>query len=400
MQWIYLDNNATTKPDAAVTRRMMQALEELWANASSVHRMGQMVRQQMELSRAALAALIGAPPRQLVLTSGGTEANNLALRGILTQTTDVLITPPTEHAAIREPAEALSKQGHPVQRLLIDGAGRVSPKSLDDLLALVLSMDPSPRRVLVSVQWANNETGVIQPIAELSRIVQSHSGQGQVLLHVDATQAVGKIPVDVGQAGVHLLTFSAHKFHGPKGVGALYVGPGVRLQPQILGGPQERQKRGGTENSVAILGAGVAAELAQLFLADLARVKELTALRDRLEQGIRAAIPDAVVNGVLPDQAVPRLWNTTNIGFPKLESEAILVALSEKGLCASAGAACSSGSLDPSPVLLAMGVPPDVAHGSIRLSLSRMTTEAEIDAAIALIVQVVEKLRKQTAQVV
>jgi cysteine desulfurase len=249
---------------------------------------------------------------------------------------------------------------------------------------------------------------VIQPIEALSACCRSAAAElagaqpgvdpganpganPEVLLHSDGTQAVGKIAVDVRRAGVDLLTFAGHKFHGPKGVGALFVRSGVKVQAQNLGGPQERQRRGGTEDAPAIIALGVAAKLAQEFLADPAQGACLTALRDRFERGIRAAVPDAVVNGAAAQQ---RIWNTSNLAFPGLEAEAILLGLSERGLCASAGAACSSGSLEPSPVLLAMGIPEPVAHGSIRFSISRFTTEQEIDQALTLVPQAVERLRR------
>lgn len=395
MQRVYLDNNATTRPDDAVASAVDAAQRELWANPSSVHRFGQEVRQRVELARRAVADLIGAPARSLVFTSGGTEANNLALGGVLGGVPGgggTLITTATEHAAVREPAEALGRAGVRVVELPLAAGGRVAPAALAEALAAV---DGGP--VLVSVMWANNETGVIQPVAELAaavaaarRSVAAAGGRPQIWLHTDATQAVGKLPVDVAAAEIDLLSFAAHKLHGPKGVGALYVGPGVRLKAVQLGGPQERERRGGTENVPAVVGFGVAADLALDFVADLPRVAGLEGLRDRLEQRVRAARPDVVVNGA----GVPRLWNTTNLGFRGLLAEAVLLGLSERGVCASAGAACSSGSLEPSPVLRAMGVEEAVAHGSVRLSLSRETTEAEVDAAADALIAVVGRLSR------
>ena len=254
------------------------------------------------------------------------------------------------------------------------------------------------------MQWANNETGVIQPIAEIAAAVASARASAaaaghriKLLLHVDATQAVGKIPVDVAQAGIDLMTFSGHKFHGPKGVGVLWLGRGVRVLPLQRGGAQERERRGGTENTIGIMGLGVAAELAEKFLADAEKVEALTALRDKLERGIVEALPDTVINGFARagnSGGGGRLWNTTNLGFPGIEAEAVLLGLSEKGVCASAGAACSSGSLEPSPVLLAMGVPEPVAHGSVRFSLSRYSRAQEIDRALELVPAVVGRLMK------
>ncbi len=394
MDTIYLDNNATTRPLDDVAAAVAEAHATLWANPSSVHRFGQMVRQRVELARQTVASLIGARPRDLLLTSGGTESNNLALQGLLGPG-DTLVTTGIEHAAVREPAEAFGAAGGRVVWLPLGDGGLLDPAAVGEALADVEGL------ALVSVMWANNETGVVQPIAEVARIIdavrQGHRGL-RVLFHTDATQAVGKLPVDVDAAGVDLLTMAAHKLHGPKGVGALWVrsgggrggrgGGGVRLRPVIRGGPQEREKRGGTENVPGILGFGIAAEAAAAFVTDAAAVSRCEALRDRLEARVLDAMPETVVNG----RGVPRLWNTSNLGFRGLEAEAILLGLSERGVCASAGAACSSGSLEPSPVLRAMGVEEPVAHGSVRLSLSRFTTEAEVDAAVAAVVAVIERL--------
>lgn len=402
MDPLYLDNNATTQPAPEVRAAMGEALENLWANPSSVHRFGQAVRQRLELARASVARLLGAKEREIIFTSGGTEANNLALRGTLEAgsaagdgSPRTLITTPIEHSAVRQPGVALRERGVHLVHLPIDRAGVLSA---DDLAAALRGHAPRGGLVLVSVQWANNETGVIQPIAELAAAVKAardeatNQAEARIVFHVDATQAVGKLPVDVTAAGVDLLTLAAHKFHGAKGAGALYARTGVRLRPQQLGGPQERDRRGGTEDTAAIIGMGVAADLAGDFLSDAARIAALAALRDRLENAILAALPDTVVNSAGASSG--RLWNTTNLGFPRLEAEAILLGLSERGLCASAGAACSSGSLEPSPVLLAMGIPEEVAHGSVRFSLSRHTTGDEITRAIEIVPAVVRRLAK------
>lgn len=404
MDWIYLDNNATTQPAPEVVRAMLQVLEEDWANPSSVHRFGQSIRHKLELARAAVATLIAAKPRELIFTSGGTESNNLALRGVLgssSQPDRLLVTSPVEHSATRQPAEAMAKEGFEVALLPVDDRGAVSPAALQSLLHDKLAS----RRyavVLVSLQWANNEVGTIQPIADLAAAIRRAEEAAGVpsrlcRFHVDATQAVGKIPIDAPACGADLLSFAAHKFHGPKGVGALWLRSGLSIRPQLLGGPQERDRRGGTENTPGIIGLGVAADLAKAFLSDAPRLAELTDLRDRFQRAILDALPDAVVNAPpRPDQppASQRLWNTTNIGFKHLEAEAILLGLSERGVCASAGAACSSGSLEPSPVLLAMGIPEPVAHGSVRFSLSRWTTAREIDQAVEIVLEVVRRLTK------
>ena len=392
----YLDNNATTQPDPRVVVAVVEAMEQHWANPSSIHRLGQAVRQRVELARQSVARLLHCKERELVFTSGGTEANNLALRGVLlarapaADQAPLLITTKIEHAAIRQPAEALAKTNVRVVHLPLATDGSVTPSDL----AAALTEHATPAPTLVSIQWANNETGLIQPVAEIARVIAEFRTQTRrpVIFHIDATQAVGKIPVDVTALPIDLLTLAAHKFHGPKGVGALFIRTGVRLTPQQLGGPQERDRRGGTENTPGILGMGVAADLAIEFLADSKRIEHLRAQRDRFERAMRDAIPDAVVNSL--GEVDRRLWNTSNIGFPRLEAEAILLGLSEQNLCASAGAACSSGSLEPSPVLLAMGIPEAIAHGSIRFSLSRWTSDAEIDRAIELVPSVVKRLAR------
>ena len=391
MDRIYLDNNATTCPAPEVVAAMHEAAELLWANPSSIHRFGQAVRQRVELARASVARLIGAKPRELLFTSGGTESNNLALSGL---SPDVLLVTTIEHVAVREPAEAFESTGGRFLRLAVGPNGLVDPAELE---LAVAKHRHDAGTVLVSIQWANNETGMIQPMARLAEVVARQRAAARadhqkvkIFLHTDATQAVGKLPVDVGIAGVDLLSASAHKFHGPKGVGVLWCRSGLRLNPIQRGGPQEWQRRGGTENTTAIIGAGVAADLAVAFLSCPQHIEELAALRNRFERGVVDAVTGALVNGI----GAPRLWNTSNIAFFGLAAEAILLGLSERGLCASAGAACSSGSLDPSPVLLAMGVDEPMAHGSIRFSLSRGTTSAEIDGAIKCVPEVVSRLQR------
>ena len=389
MEYLYLDNNATTRPAPEVVRAMDEVHRELWANPSSVHRFGQAVRQKIVLARQAVAALIGAPnPREVIFTSGGTESDNLALGGLRP---GLVISSVTEHSAVREPVAAMGESGVRTMPVEVDINGLIDPRKLAGLLEHAAEHDCT----VVSIQWANNETGVIQPIDELAHVVRAAreklrgvGGKGKIYLHVDATQAVGKLAVNVAESGIDMLTLSAHKFHGPKGVGALWVRRGVRLEPMQRGGPQERELRGGTENTAGIVGMGVAAELAGTFLADESAIASCRARRDRFEQAVTAAVPSAHVHC----RDAPRLWNTTNIAFPGLEAEAILLGLSERGVCASAGAACSSGSLEPSPVLLAMGVPEPVAHGSVRFSISRQTTDDEIEQASGVVARVVERL--------
>lgn len=384
---IYLDNNATTKPTQAVAHAVAMGLTEFWANPSSVHRPGQAARQQIELARDALARLIRARPREITLLSGGTEALDLAIRGLLdaaphphaTNAPPVLVTTRVEHAAIRELAEDLERRGvAQVRWASVDGAGRIDPAALAPLL---------PGARACAVQWANNETGVIQPVEAIATACAA----ARTPLVLDATQWVGKEPTDVRALGADALVFAPHKFHGPKGVGVLWTRAGLKLRPRLIG-TQELGRRGGTENVPGIMGAGVAAREAEQWLADPAPRAALARLRDRFEQRVLEACPWAVANR--PADPTHRLWNTCNIGFPRLEAEALLLMLSERGVCASAGAACSSGSLDPSPVLLAMGVPPQVAHGSLRFSLSRQSTAEEIDHAATIVADAANALRR------
>lgn len=409
MDTIYLDNNATTRPAPEVIQAMQKVHEELWANPSSMHRFGQMVRHRMELARVKVAHLINCQERELIFTSGGTEANHLALHGVLDRTViprrdgasplrGLLVTAETEHVAIREPAQRLEQWGVKVVYLSVDQFGQVNPAELASILDEYADETCLP---LVSVHWANNEIGVIQPIEKLATVCQSHARERRgppVLFHVDATQAVGKIPVDVKGVPVDLLTLSAHKFHGPKGIGALYVRDGVRLTVQHEGGPQERSRRGGTENTAGIIGFAVAAELACDFLTHDNKIQSMEAMRDHFEAAVQKLRPGTAIHAKDLEQSSPspplRLWNTTNVGFQHLQAEAILLGLSERGVCASAGAACSSGSLEPSPILLAMGVPEPVAHGSIRFSLSRYTSEKEMRRVVPIIGEVVDKLAK------
>ena len=377
---IYLDNNATTRPVPEVIEAMREALETWWQNPSSVHRAGQQVRQQVELARERIVRLIGCRDRELVLTSGGTEAANMAIAGMLAARPDraTIVTSRLEHSAVRECAERLGERGIRVIWAEHDPNGLIDLNQLSELLAR-----ESEQIAVVSIMWANNETGIVQPIREIGELCRERG----VRFHCDATQWVGKMPCDVSDMPVDLLSFAGHKFHGPKGVGGLYIRRGVRVPAMIIGGPQERERRGGTENVPGILGLGAAAESAAKWLADDGPARQ-AALRDRLETAVTTAVEHAQINGA----AAPRLWNTTNIGFARLEAEAILLLLSERGVYASAGAACSSGSLDPSPVLLAMGIPPEIAHGSVRFSISRETTAAEIDRAAEIIPAVIGRL--------
>jgi cysteine desulfurase len=377
---IDLDHNATTKPSPRVVEAVVRGMSEAWHNPSSVHRAGQAARAAVELARGQVAGLIGVKPREVVFTSGGTEALHLAIRGVLEAMGSrngppTLVTTKVEHAAVRELAGDLERSG----RARVVWAG-VDARGVVDLASLRASCESGA--AVVVLQWANNETGAVQPVAEASAVARA---AGAVFV-CDGTQWVGKMPVESVEP-FDVLTFAPHKFHGSKGVGVFWSRRGVRFRP-AMPGSQELGRRGGTENVPGILGAGVACDEAGAWLVDVGRRAALAGLRDRFERAVVGALPGTVVNS----EGTERLWNTTNLGFPRLEAEAILLGLSERGVNASAGAACSSGSLDPSPVLLAMGVDPVVAHGSVRFSLSRQTTGAEIDEAARIVVEVVGRL--------
>jgi cysteine desulfurase len=380
---IYLDNNATTPLDPAVLDAMLPFLRDQYANPSSMHRFGQDARQAIEHARHQLAALLDCEPRELLFTSGGTESNNAALHGLLAARAPrkVLITSTVEHSAIREPAAALAKSGYEVITIAVNRDGALDLGHLAAILAARAN-----DIALVSIMWANNETGVLFDPAAIGDLCRQH----RIPFHVDAVQAVGKIPFSLKQLPIDLLSLSAHKFHGPKGTGALFVRRNTRWIPWQRGGPQERDRRGGTENVPAIVGMGKAAEIAKAAL-DHNAYAPVAARRDRLEGALLKTLPDTSVNGTT-DRA-RRLPTTTNISFAHLEAEAILLLLSEQNLCASAGAACSSGSLEPSPILRAMHIPDPVAHGAIRFSLSKFTSDADIDAALAIIPPVISRLR-------
>lgn len=385
---IELDNNATTRSTPGVVEAVRRGMVEYWHNPSSVHRGGQAARHQVELARQAVADLIGAKPREITFTSGGTEAIDLAIRGtlaVLPAERQLLATSKIEHAAVRDLGEELEKSGKSVAWCPLAPGGVIDLAAFERVLASGVG--------LVSIQWANNETGAIQPVGEIAQACKARG----VLFHCDATQWVGKMPTDVRAIPFDLVTFAPHKFHGPKGVGVLWVRAGVRLSPRLLG-TQELGRRGGTENVPGIMGAGVAAREAIEWLSERSRRDELAAMRDQFEEAIRREIPDAVIHR--PSDLARRLWNTSNIGFPGLEAEALLMLLSERGVAASAGAACSSGSLEPSPVLLAMGVPERVAHGSVRFSLSRETTRDEMDRAGQIVGECVARLRGSAASVI
>jgi len=374
---IYLDNNATTRVCDAAIAAMAPYWREQYGNPSSLHRAGQTARAAIETARAQVAGLIGARPREVVFTGGGTEADNLAILGTLAAypTRRHIVTTAVEHVAVHSLCGRLAKEGYRVTLVGVDPLGGL------DLAALESAVGPDT--ALVSVMHANNETGVIFPVEQVAAIARARG----VVLHVDSVQTVGKMPVDVAALGADLVSLSAHKIHGPKGAGALYVRPGARLRSQQVGGHQERDLRPGTENVPAIVGFGAAADAAGRELA--ATSARMVEMRDALEHAIIASCPDSSVNG----DRTNRVCNTTNIAFPGLEAEAILIALSQEGVCASAGSACSSGALEPSHVLAAMGVPTVAAKGAVRFSLSRETTEEEIATAARIVQDVIQRLR-------
>jgi len=376
MRLTYLDNNATTMPAPEVVAEMTKYLTDVWANPSSAHRFGQKARHGVDIARQQLADLVNVDANDIWFAGGGTEIVNTHIRTLLAMrgARKKIITSTVEHSATRELSLQLEREGYELVRIDVDRQGEL------DLVQLIDKVDDES--AMVSMMWANNETGVIFPIDQIVAICHAAG----VPFHTDATQAVGKVPTDFRAAGVDCATFASHKFHGPKGIGIGYARKGLRIRPMIFGGPQERGRRGGTENVPAIVGAGIAAELAKAALADAPKI---AVMRDRLEKSILETIPDAHVNG----SRVHRTPNTTNIGFARLQSEAILLILSEQGICASAGAACSSGSLEPSHVMRAMKVPDIIAHGAIRFSLSRYSTDEDVDVTLKVLPSAIDKLR-------
>jgi cysteine desulfurase len=371
---IYLDNNATTRPASEVVEVMLQCLREHWGNPSSAHAMGRMPEGILVQAREQTGMLIGCSPAELVFTSGGTEAITQVFRGVFEAfpAKRHFIASAVEHSAVMAQMAWLKRQGADVTLAGVDSEGKLD---LDGLKAAL-----RPETALVSIMSANNETGVVFPIAEIASLVKASGA----LFHTDAVQAAGKMPLDVKTLGVDLLTLSAHKFHGPKGAGAVFIRRGLRLKPLVLGGHQERGRRGGTENVAAIAGMAKAAELALEHLGEMVRVRDL---RDRLEVGLRAS--ELWIHGSGAD----RVPNTSLLSFPGVEGEALLLKLDQQGICVSTGSACTTGQKEPSHVLRAMGVPAEVAMGTLRLSLSRETTEPEIDTVIEQVLRLARELR-------
>ena len=379
---VYFDHNATTPVDASAADAMMRVLREEYGNASSVHRLGQQAKSIMDEARTLVSTLIGAEPSELVFTSGGTEADNFALRGAAEALEPTgrkhLIATAIEHEAVLVTLKALARRGWRTTLLPVGESGIVSVDALKEAL--------TDDTAIVSVMHANNELGTIQPVAELAAIARTRGA----LFHTDAVQSVAKIPVNARTLGVDLLSLSAHKFNGPKGAGALWIRRGTRLVATMTGGKHERNRRGGTENVPGLAGMGVAARLAKAKL-DV-NGGRIGALRDRLEAGILAAVQGTIVNGARG----PRVPNTTNISFEGVEAESLLIALDLQGFAVSTGSACSSGTLEPSHVLRAMGLPTHRTQNSIRISLGATNTDADVDTLLAKLPQVVSKLRMVT----
>ena len=378
MNRIYLDNAATTAVAPAVLEAMLPYFTQVYGNPSSIHATGREAHKAVDAARRQVAAAISAQPSEIYFTAGGSESDNWAIKGAAFARKDRgnhIITTAIEHHAVLHTCQWLEKQGFDVTYLPVDEYGMVSPANVEAAI--------TDKTILISVMMANNEIGTIQPIAEIGAIARRRG----VLFHTDAVQAMGAIPVDVQALQVDMLSMSAHKFHGPKGVGALYVRKGVKLDVFMAGGAQERGQRAGTENLAGIVGMGKAIELAVAGMADSGA--RITVLRDKLIKGILERIPDVKLNGH-PDLRLP---NNVNVSVRYIEGEALLLRLDLAGIAASSGSACTSGSLDPSHVLLAIGLPHEIAHGSLRLTLGADTTEADIDAVLDTLPGIVKDLR-------
>jgi len=376
MQRVYLDNNATTPLLSEVFGAMRPYFVEKFGNASSIHQQGQQARTAVEQARESVADLLNCRPAEVVFTSGGTEGDNLALFGMV-RAGDHVITSAIEHHAVLNSCTRLEQMGCTVTYLPVDGRALVDPDDVRRALR--------PETKLISIMLANNETGVLQPVNEVARI----AADADVYFHTDAVQAAGKIPVDVKEIGCDLLSISAHKFHGPQGAGALFVRKGTLLQPLFYGGRHERSRRAGTENLAGIVGLGKAAEIARLGFSD-GSVERMAGLRDHLEKAILGEVEQVAVNS----GGGPRVPNTTNISFDCIEGEAMVIALDLKGLSVSTGAACSSGAIEPSHVLTAMGLSADRARGSIRFSLGKQSTIEDVEFALKVVPEVVARLRE------
>ncbi len=378
MERIYLDNAATTRVRPEVAEAVLPAMTETYGNASSVHSFGREAKKAMEKARAQVAAAIGAKKEEIYFTAGGSEADNWAIKGAahaLRRKGLHIITTAIEHHAVLHTCQALEKEGFEVTYLPVDEYGSVTPEQVEAAIR--------PDTILVSVMAANNEIGTIEPIAEIGAVCRAH----KVLFHTDAVQAVGHMPLDVAAMQIDMLSLSGHKFYAPKGVGALYIRTGVRIENLIEGGAQERNRRAGTENVPAIVGMGRAIELITAEMAE--ENARISGLRDRLIAGILDAIPESRLNG----HPTKRLPGNVNVSIRYIEGEALLLSLDMAGIAASSGSACTSGSLDPSHVLLAIGLPHEIAHGSLRLTIGRDNTQDEIDRVLEELPKIVSRLR-------
>ena len=379
MRRVYLDHSATTPVDVEVATLMLTYYTEKYGNPSSIHGFGREAKQALEEARLQISKLIGAKPEEITFTSGGTEADNLAILGIAESRRSKgkhLIISAIEHHAVLETAEYLEKMGYELTLLPVNAEGIVEVDSVVKALR--------PDTILVSIMHANNEVGAIQPIEEIGKLVRAHG----VAFHVDAVQTLGKIPVNVEKLNVDLLTISAHKIYGPKGVGALYIRKGIRVGPLMHGGGQEKKRRSGTENTPGIIGFGKACELAGFRMAEEAQ--RVIKLRDKLITGIEERIEHVKVNGPLGDLRLP---NNVNVSIEFVEGESLLLSLDMLGIAASSGSACTSGSLDPSHVLLAMGLSHEIAHGSLRFTFGRQNTDEDVDYVLEHLPKIVERLR-------
>jgi cysteine desulfurase len=376
MRRVYLDNNATTPILPEVFEAMRPYFAEHFGNASSIHHHGQETRAAVERARESVAALLGCRPSEIVFTSGGTEGDNLAIFGLMHEG-DHIISSTIEHHAVLNSCKHLAETGCEVTYVPVDGRGLVDP---DDVRRAIRS-----NTKLIAIMMANNETGVLQPVEEIGRVAV----EADVYFHSDGVQAAGKVPVDVQRIGCDLLSISGHKMHAPQGVGALYVRKGTILRPMVYGGSHERSRRAGTENVPGIVALGKAAELAKEAL-DRGDLTQMAAMRDRLQEGILGEVGSIGVNG----EGAPRVPNTTNIHFDYIEGEALVIALDLKGLAVSTGAACSSGAIEPSHVLTAMGLPPEQARASLRFSLGKQNTAEDVEFAISLVPSTVARLRE------
>jgi cysteine desulfurase len=374
---VYTDNNATTRVAPEVVEEMTPFFSEFYGNPSSMHFFGGQVHSKVEEARERVASLIDGQPEEIIITSGGTESDNAAIMSAIESYPDKrhVVTTRVEHPAVKNLAAQLKRQGYRLTELSVDRDGLLSMEEV----AKAITDDTA----IVSVMWANNETGVLFPVEEIAALAKSRGA----LFHTDAVQAVGKVPISLAESQIDMLSLSGHKLHAPKGIGALYVRRGTRFSPFIIGGHQEKGRRGGTENVPFIIGLGKACELAAKNLED--KNRKVRTLRDKLEQGLLESISQSMVNG----DKEQRLPNTLSISFEYVEGESILLKMSDKGICASSGSACTSGSLEPSHVLRAMGVPFTAAHGSIRFSLSVYNTEDEIDYILEVMPPIIEELR-------